>query len=120
VKRAALCAITAVAVAGTSTAVVQGKTSLKLKADPDGALEFNKTTLRAEPGKVTIRLTNPSSSGIPHAVEIEGMGKEKESKVAQAGEKVKLTIRLTKGTYEFYCPVGNHQEAGMEGELIVK
>jgi plastocyanin len=120
VRRAALCALTAVAVAGTSTAVVQAKTSLKLKADPKGALKFDKTRLRATPGQVTIRLTNPSSSGKPHAIEIEGKGKEKKSKVVGPGGKATVTITLKKGTYEFYCPVGNHKAAGMEGKLIVK
>ena len=33
-KRAALCAVTAIAIAGTSAAVVDGKTTLALKADP--------------------------------------------------------------------------------------
>ena len=119
-KRAALCTLTAVAVAGTSTAVVDGKTSLKLRADPQGALKFNKETLRAKPGQVTVRLTNPSTSGKPHAVEIEGKGKEKKSKVINPGGTATVTITLKRGTYEFYCPVGNHKAAGMEGTLIVK
>jgi plastocyanin len=119
-KRTALCTIAAIVVAGTSTAVVQAKTSLKLKADAAGALKFNKKTLRAHPGKVTIRLTNPSSSGKPHAVEVEGKGREKKSKVAQPGDTVAVTITLKKGTYEFYCPVDGHKAAGMEGKLIVK
>ena len=106
--------------AGTSTAAVQGKTSLKLRADPQGALKFNKEKLRAKPGKVTIRLTNPSTSGKPHAVEIEGKGKEKKSKVVNPGGTATVSITLKKGTYEFYCPVGNHKAAGMEGKLIVK
>jgi plastocyanin len=120
VKRAALCAVTAVAIAGTSAAVVDGKTTLALKADPGGALKFDKKTLRAKPGKVTIRLTNPSTSGKPHAVEVEGKGKEKESKVVGPGGKASVSLTLKRGTYEFYCPVGNHEAAGMKGKLTVK
>jgi uncharacterized cupredoxin-like copper-binding protein len=74
--------------------------------------------LRAKPGKVTVRLTNPSTSGKPHAVEIEG--KEKKSEVVNPGGTATVTITLKTGTYEFYCPVGNHKAAGMEGKLIVK
>ena len=44
--------------------------TLKLSADPGGALKFDKSSLTAKAGKVTIILDNPSS--IPHAVEIEG------------------------------------------------
>ena len=94
-------------------------TTLKLKANAGGANKFNKTRLSAEPGKVTIRLRNPSTSGKPHAVEIEGKGVEKESDVAQPGERVSVTARLKRGRYEFYCPVDGHKAAGMEGTLVV-
>lgn len=119
-KRTAFCVLAATAVAATGAAVAQAKTTLRLRADAQGALKFNKETLRAKPGSVTVRLTNPSTSGKPHAVEIEGKGKEKESKVANPGDTVSVTITLRKGTYEFYCPVGNHKAAGMEGKLIVR
>ena len=93
-------------------------TKLGLKADPGGAKRFNKKRLHAAPGKVTIRLKNPGSAGIPHAVEIEGHGVEKESAIAQPGERV--TVRaLSRGRYEFYCPVDGHEAAGMKGTLIV-
>jgi plastocyanin len=120
VKRNALCTLAAAAVLVTGAAAAQAKTTLSLRADPQGALKFNKETLRAKPGAVTIRLTNPAKSGKPHAVEIEGKGKEKRSKVIDPGATTSVTITLKKGTYEFYCPVGNHKAAGMEGKLIVK
>ena len=119
-KRIAFCALAAAAVTATSAAAVQAKTTLKLRADPQGALKFNKETLRAKPGKVTIRLTNPSTSGKPHAVEIEGKGKEKASRVVNPGGTASVSLTLRKGTYEFYCPVGNHKAGGMEGKLIVR
>jgi plastocyanin len=28
-------------------------------------------------------------------------------------------FNLPPGKYEFYCPVGNHKEMGMEGEITV-
>jgi plastocyanin len=119
-RRIMLCTLAAAAALPTSAAAVQAKTTLKLRADSQGALKFNKETLRAKPGTVTIRLTNPSSSGKPHAVEIEGKGKEKRSAVLDPGETGSVTMTVRKGTYEFYCPVGNHKAAGMEGKLIVK
>jgi plastocyanin len=116
-------AVSAAAVAGAATqATANGDaaaTTLKLKASASGANRFNKTRLHAEPGKVTIRLRNPSTSGKPHAVEIEGKGVEKESRVAQPGQRVSVTARLKRGRYEFYCPVDGHKAAGMEGTLVV-
>lgn len=116
-------AVSAAAVAGAAAqATASGDaaaTTLKLKANAGGANKFNKTRLSAEPGKVTIRLRNPSTSGKPHAVEIEGKGVEKESDVAQPGERVSVTARLKRGRYEFYCPVDGHKAAGMEGTLVV-
>ena len=118
-------AVSAAGAAGTSAASTGGgadaaATTLRLKADAGGANRFNKSQLRATPGRVTIRLRNPASSGKPHAVEIEGRGVEKESAVARPGERVKVSARLRRGTYEFYCPVAGHQAAGMEGTLVVK
>ncbi len=117
-------AVSAAAVAGAAAqATASGDaaaTTLRLKANADGANKFNKTRLRAEPGKVTIRLRNPRTSGKPHAVEIEGKGVEKESGVAQPGERVSVTARLRRGRYEFYCPVDGHKADGMEGTLVVR
>jgi plastocyanin len=124
VRRLTICAIAATAAAGIGAAGTQASgsaaTTLKLKAASSGALKFNKSTLRAEPGKVTIKFRNPSSATAPHAVEVEGKGVEKASRTIQPGNRTSLSVRLSKGRYEFYCPVGNHQAAGMEGTLIVK
>ncbi|MDQ5833974.1 MAG: plastocyanin/azurin family copper-binding protein [Actinomycetota bacterium] len=90
---------------------------LKLTADPGGALKFDKTTLESKPGKVTVVLDNPSS--VPHAIEVEGEGLEEEGKTVGKGGVSKVTVDLKAGEYEYYCPVGNHQAAGMEGTLTV-
>jgi plastocyanin len=126
VKRVAICAAVAVAAAGVAGVATEasGKPAaqrLKLKAsDAGGKLRFNKKTLNAKVGKVTITVTNPSSNSLPHAVEVEGKGIEKESKKAQPGKRASVKVTLKKkGTYEFYCPVGQHKQAGMKGKLVV-
>jgi uncharacterized cupredoxin-like copper-binding protein len=93
-----------------------GGAKLKLTADPDGALKFDKQTLTAKAGKVTVVMNNPSD--VPHAVEIEGNGVEKESKTV-TGASSDVTADLKAGKYEFYCPVDGHRQAGMEGTLTV-
>ena len=92
-------------------------TNLMLSADPSGALKFDKTSLSAKPGKVTIVMDNQSD--VPHAVEIEGEGGEEEGETVGKGGVSKVSADLKAGEYEFYCPVGNHADAGMEGTLTV-
>jgi uncharacterized cupredoxin-like copper-binding protein len=95
-----------------------GGTVLKIAADPNGALKFDKTSLSAKAGKVTIVMTNTSS--IPHAVEMEGGGIEKKGAVVTGGGSVsRVTAKLKPGKYEFYCPVDGHKAAGMKGTLTV-
>lgn len=96
-----------------------GATTLRLSADPGGALKFDKSSLTAKAGEVTVALRNPASATAPHAVEVEGEGVEEESEVIDPGATTRLTVNLEAGTYEFYCPVGNHADAGMEGTLTV-
>ena len=100
---------------GTTTPSAEA-TTLQLAADPGGALAFDKDTLDASAGTVTIELTNDSS--VPHNVEVEGNGVEEESDTV-TGESTSLTVDLEAGTYDFYCAVPGHREAGMEGTLTV-
>ena len=94
-----------------------GGETLKLAADPSGALKFDKTSLTAKAGNVTVDMDNPSN--VPHAIEVEGNGVEEEGEVVEKGGLSTVTADLEPGEYEFYCPVGNHEAAGMKGTLTV-
>jgi plastocyanin len=93
-----------------------GAQTIKLSADP-AALKFDKSTLTAKAGKVTLSMANPS--GIPHAVAIEGNGVDVDGKTVQKGGTSTASADLKAGTYEFYCPVDGHKAAGMKGTLTV-
>jgi uncharacterized cupredoxin-like copper-binding protein len=95
-----------------------GGQTLKIAADPSGALKFDKSSLTAKAGKVTIVMDNPSD--VPHAVEIEGNGVEAEGETVTKGGVSKASAEVKPGEYEFYCPVDGHKQAGMEGTLTVK
>ena len=99
-----------------AAAVTSAATSLKVSASKT-SLKFNKKTLRAKRGKVTIVMSNPSS--IKHAIAIEGHGIDKDGKTVGKGKTSRVTVKLKKGTYTFYCPVDGHEDAGMKGKLIV-
>jgi plastocyanin len=102
---------------GGGQAGAGGPTTLRLAADPGGSLAFDKTSLRAKPGRVVIAFEN--SSQVPHAVEVEGNGVEEETEIITDGS-ARLAVNLDAGEYKFYCPVGNHEQAGMVGTLTVR
>ena len=92
---------------------------IALQADPSGKLAFVETTLTAPAGASTIELTN--ASPVPHNVEVEGSGKDfGPSTTVSGGGKATLAIDLPAGTYQYYCAVPGHKEAGMVGTLTVK
>jgi uncharacterized cupredoxin-like copper-binding protein len=100
----------------TSTGGGGGQT-LTLTADPGGALKFDKTSLTAKAGKLSVVMDNPSS--LPHAIEVEGKGMELKGDTVTKGGVSKVSGTLKPGTYEFYCPVDGHKAAGMKGTLTV-
>ncbi len=93
-----------------------GGETLKLAADKS-ALKFDKTSLTAKAGKVTLEMENPSE--IPHAVAIKGNGVDVDGKTVGNGETSTASTDLKAGTYTFYCPVPGHEAAGMKGTLTV-
>jgi uncharacterized cupredoxin-like copper-binding protein len=141
-KRISLLAIAPVAVAlviagcgggssGSSTAATTSSSSgsgsgsggqgqlLRLTADPGGQLRFDTAKLTAKPGKVTIRMANPSSAGMDHGIAVEGNGVDSDGPTVAPGNTSSVTVTLKKGTYVYYCPVPGHKQAGMKGTLTV-
>jgi plastocyanin len=101
-----------------SSSSAGGAGGLKISADPGGALKFDKTSLSAKAGKVTITMDNPSS--LPHAIAVEGNGVDKDGETVMKGGVSTVSVDLKAGSYEFYCPVDGHKAAGMKGTLTVK
>jgi plastocyanin len=95
-------------------------TTKSLKADTTKlAFSVKKITV-AKPGKVTLKMLNPSF--ISHNVAISGKGLKKPvlGKVVGKGKTSTVTATLKKGTYTFFCSVDGHEAAGMKGTLVVK
>ncbi len=69
-------------------------------------------------GPTTFRVTNVG--GAEHNFEVEGQGIEEVfEENLRPGETKEMTLDLQPGTYEVYCPVGNHEDLGMLLELTV-
>ena len=93
--------------------------ALTLSADPSGQLKFDKTTLNATAGRLTITMTNPSP--VPHNVAVRGNGVDEKGDVVQGEGKSVVQLETEPGTsYEFYCSVPGHFQGGMRGTLNVK
>ncbi len=101
-----------------ATKTPSAHSSLAVSADPSGALKFTKTTLSAKAGTVTIRMANPSP--VAHAIGVKGGGVNQQGQTVSKGGLSTVTASLKPGTYEFYCPVDGHEQAGMKGTLTVK
>jgi uncharacterized cupredoxin-like copper-binding protein len=115
---AVLAVIGITAASGSGTAH-SAKATLSLKADAGGALKFNKKSLSAPHGRVTIVMTNPSGSGLKHGIAVEGKGVDKDGKNVNPGKKSTVAVTLKKGKYKFYCPVDGHKVT-MKGTLTIK
>jgi uncharacterized cupredoxin-like copper-binding protein len=74
---------------------------------------------KVEAGTVSFDVSNDGQ--VTHTLEVEGPGEEAELEPELApGDSGTLEVDLSKpGTYEWYCPIGNHRELGMEGEITV-
>ena len=94
-----------------------GGTTLVVKADPTGQLTWSPTTETAKAGSVTMTLENPSP--VSHDIEISGNGVEMTADLVSQGS-TSVTANLKPGTYEYFCTVPGHKEAGMDGTLTVK
>ena len=103
-----------------SGAASGGGQPVSLSADPNGALKFTQTSLAAKTGKVSLQMSNPSSSGIQHGIAVEGNGVDQDGPIVQPGGTSTLSVNLKPGKYEFYCPFDSHKQQGMTGTLTVK
>ncbi len=128
---AALATVCALAVAGcggdddttaanSTTTAAQGggnASSVDLSATD---YKFNPSDPTVKAGQVTFDVSNDGQ--VVHNLEVEGPNGEQElSSDLSPGQSGTLSVDLSKpGTYEFYCPVGNHKQMGMEGEITVK
>ena len=95
-----------------------GGMEVKVSSPADGSLKFDQTELTAPAVAVTFNYSNPSQ--VPHAFEVEGNGVEEETETITESDAPPLTVELKAGEYTFYCPVGQHRSAGMEGTLTVE
>lgn len=83
----------------------------------DAGLAYAVTEATADAGTITLRSVNPQV--VPHNIAIDAPDPV-EGEVVTDGGVSEITVELEPGTYEFYCSVPGHREAGMVGTLTVE
>jgi uncharacterized cupredoxin-like copper-binding protein len=78
-------------------------------------MEFDPDAVAVEAGEVEVTLTNDGS--IQHDLRIDGASLFLE---AGSGDSVDGTVDLEAGSYQFFCSIPGHRDAGMEGVLEVR
>lgn len=96
-----------------------GGETVAVSADPSGSLAYEQSSLEAKAGSPTFEFANESST--PHDFTIEdSSGLEIAGTEVISGDSTELTVDLEAGDYTFFCTIGGHRPAGMEGTLTVK
>jgi plastocyanin len=101
----------------SNTAGGSSHTTLGIAADPTGQLKFDKNSLTAKQGTLTINFTNQASLG--HNFTIERNGKVVAATPTFQGGSKTLKVGLSPGSYTFLCTVPGHAAAGMKGTLTI-
>jgi plastocyanin len=109
---------TSTSTAAPAAPATGGEQKLSVAANPEGQLKYDKTSLTAKAGKVTIDFTNKASLG--HNLTIESGGSVINATPTFVEGSKTLSLTLKPGTYKFYCSVPGHRQAGMEGTLTVQ
>lgn len=113
---AALGVVAALAVAGCGGGGEDAGTPLRLEATE---FEFSPAEVTVERGEHEFQIVNRGE--VEHALEIHTPGGEVETERVAPGESATVTANLSEtGTYELYCPVGDHRQRGMEGRVTVE
>jgi uncharacterized cupredoxin-like copper-binding protein len=82
--------------------------------------KLNPSDPKVKAGQVTFNVSNDGQT--VHSLEVEGPnGDEELPSDLSPGQSGVLGVDLSKpGKYEFYCPIGNHKQLGMKGEITVQ
>ena len=102
------------ATAASSSAAATGTTVTATEAD--FSIKLSQSTLPA--GTYTFTVDNAGKA--THSLKIQGPGGvDMTSDKVQGGASTTMTVTLQPGTYEVYCPIGNHRAMGMDTTLTV-
>ena len=110
---------TGTSAATSSAAAAGGAATVAIAANPSGSLAYDKKTLSAKAGKVTITMTNMAPIGHNITIQQGTNGAVLGATPTFQGGTKSVSLNLKAGTYTFYCSVPGHRAGGMVGTLTV-
>lgn len=111
--------------ASTGTGTQEEQTTPAPTGPADETLKLSETEYKITPADVSTKKSGvieflvKNEGSTTHALEVEGGDVEEETEDIAPGESAHLEVKLSKGVYELYCPISNHKDLGMTGELRV-
>ena len=112
-----LSAVAALSGAAVASAAPAASPQVVHLSAPVSGLRYDQKVVHARAGKIEIVFLNRSM--LRHNVNVE-QGEHEFGKSATVSKgSVKFFVTLKKGSYNFYCSVPGHEDAGMHGTLIV-
>ena len=107
------------AVAGVQKqTAVERNGRLEIDADPNGQLAYLVSSAKATAGPLL--LSSKNASATPHDIAIQGPGVDDKGEIVSNGGISKVSVKLGRGTYDFFCTVPGHRQAGMQGQITVR
>jgi len=70
-----------------------------------------------KPGMIAFVATNDGE--LRHALAVDGPAGEIRTPALRPGEQATITLALPRGTFRWYCPIGDHARRGMVGRVRV-
>jgi uncharacterized cupredoxin-like copper-binding protein len=83
------------------------------------AIAWGQTEVSAEAVDGELDVTIVCEGAVTHNLVIEGVQGEAELVACEGDDEASTTIAIEPGTYDFWCSIPGHREAGMEGVLTV-
>jgi plastocyanin len=110
---------TSAATSSSAAAAGGASSNIAIAANPGGSLAYDKKTLSAKAGKVTITMTNMSPVGHNFTIQKGSSGAVLGATPTFMGGTKSVSVNLKAGTYTFFCSVPGHRAGGMVGTLTV-
>jgi plastocyanin len=103
---------------GNASDPTTGPADLTVKAlDPGGKYDYDMDSYTAKAGTINVALVNEGREN--HNILVAGIDSKKFKLSVTPGQTATGAVTLAARTYDIYCDIAGHRDAGMEAKLVV-